>query len=145
MGYEQQIARELGASFDVIGCQCTGDGVSIELASGHPVAYGAFKDLADLVIETLSRADARLLCGVINRVDHGRLGAAADTLGHSRSGADVGFWSLLFNSLLKKPLGKITGGTRLLPVMYFYQGIVLDLQLAAKASNLRLESIPEPN
>ena len=78
-------------------------------------------------------------------MDHCRLGAVADALGQDRSGGDVGFWSLLFGSLAKKAMDKITGGARLRPVMYFYQGIVLDLQLAAKASNLRLEPIPEPH
>lgn len=145
MGYEQQITRALASRFDIVGCQCTSDGVSIELTSGHSVAYGAFKDLADLVIETISRTEARLICGVINRVDHGRLAAVADTLGQNRSSGDLGFWSLLFGGLVKKAMDKITGGTRLRPVMYFYQGIVLDLQLAAKASNLRLEPLPEPN
>ena len=145
MGYEKQITRALASSFDIVGCHCTSDGVSIELASGHPVAYGAFKDLADLVIETISSTDARLICGVINRVDHSRLGAVADTLGQNRSVGEAGFWRLLFASLAKKAMNKITGGARLRPVMYFYQGIVLDLQLAAKAGNLRREPIPEPN
>ena len=84
-----------------------------------------------------------MVYGVINRVDHSRLGAVADALGQDRYGGDVGFWSLLFRSLVKKAMDKITGGTRLRPVMYFYQGIVLDLQLAAKAGNLRLEPMPE--
>ncbi len=145
VGFEQQIIRALASSFDIVACQCTSDGVSIELASSHPVAYGAFKDLADLVIETVSSTDARLICGVINRVDQSRLGAVADTLGQNRSGGETGFWRLLFGSLAKKAMDKITGGTRLRPVMYFYQGIVLDLQLAAKAGNLRREPIPEPN
>ena len=145
IGYEKQITQALSPSFDVVGYRCTSTGVSIELASGHPVAYCAFKDLADLVIETISRLDARLLSGVINRVDHSRLGAVADALVQNHSGADAGSWSLLFRSMLKKTMSRITGGARLRPVMYFYQGIVLDLQLAAKANNLRMKPMQEPN
>ena len=86
-GQEGQIVRELGqelsAGFPVKQCRSNRDGMIVELVSSHPLAYGALKDLADLIEQSLSRRGAQLKSGVINQAVPGLVGAAASAVIHA--------------------------------------------------------------
>ena len=53
-GSESQIVRQLQTAFPVSSCQPTRTGLTMRLISAHPFAYGALKDFADLVANTLT-------------------------------------------------------------------------------------------
>ena len=63
------IARSLSQSFPVTGFRRNEAAVLIDLESRFPLAYGALKDLADLVIDRATEMNLRLLSAVIHQVD----------------------------------------------------------------------------
>ncbi len=65
------IARSLSQRFSVTGFRCNEAAVHIDLESSCPLAYGALKDLADLVIDRATEMNLRLLSAVIQQVDLG--------------------------------------------------------------------------
>jgi hypothetical protein len=149
IGYEEQIVQSLSRNFDIRICHCTDTGFTVGLPSNHPLAYGAIKDLADLVVEVLSDLHLRLLSGVINRIDGSSSGALADVLRRglisSGSGTKKGILRHLGAGLLGKIIDGVFGGTQLVPVLYFHQDVVIDLVLAAKARSTRIEAVPKLN
>ncbi|MFQ6027573.1 MAG: hypothetical protein ACE5Q6_08780 [Dehalococcoidia bacterium] len=114
-GAEQQIAEALGQNFNVGSCQGNDTGFVVEVVSNHELAYGALKDLADLVESAVSEAGSSLTSGVISRVDRNLLSVLSDTLGP---------WGQRFDRLF--------GWTRLVTLMFFHQNVTFDLFLAAK-------------
>ena len=133
-GQEGEIVRELGqelsVGFPVKQCRSNRDGITVELVSSHPLAYGALKDLADLIEQSLSRRGAQLKSGVINQVVPGIVGAAASAVIHALERRAVA--RPLLTGLLGRFAARIFGPARPVPVMYFHWGLSLDLMLVGK-------------
>jgi len=127
------IARSLSLSFPVTGFRCSETAVLIELESRAPLAYGALKDLADLVIDRATELNLRLLSAVIQQVDLGPEALSVELLG-GRLARFIG-----------GVLGSTLGIKRYTPVMYFYQNMVIDLQLAARVNNRQMKPVAELN
>ena len=129
-GQEGRIAAELSRSFPVKQCRPHRAGLTVELASAHPLAYGALKDLADLLEQSLARQGSQLKAGVINRVAPGPVGSAANSVLQAlerRAGAQP--W---LTGLLGRFAARVGGPARPVPVMYFHWGLDIDLMLAGK-------------
>jgi hypothetical protein len=143
--HEEYILRSLRDSFNVTGWHCAGADLTMEIRSDHPLAYGVFKDLAELVKQTLAQRNLRLRSGAVYRVERHPLSALAEALGpgsfDSLAGAGkgpAGLWQRLAEGLL--------GGPRLTPEMFFYGEVSLDLVLSAKARRLAARrAAPEAN
>lgn len=106
------IAAAVGRSFPAQDCRINPEGLTVALTAAHPLAYGALKDLADLLERELAQRGAPLQSGVI------------------RQRAAVNPWRLAVNALaqiLGRPLPY-----RAAPVMYFQRGLGLDLMLNAR-------------
>ena len=127
------IARSLSQSFPVTGFRCNEAAVLIDLESRFPLAYGALKDLADLVIDRATELNLRLLSAVIQQVDLGPEALSVEPLG-GRLGR-----------IIARTLGRTLGIKRYTPVMYFYQNMVVDLQLAARVNNRQMKPVAELN
>jgi hypothetical protein len=149
VGYEEEIVQALRDDFNVARYSCTSTGFTLEVRSEHPLAYGVFKDVADLVKETLIERNLRLLSGAIHRVERNSLSAAVDAFilrtGDSVKGTRNGVLSFRCLDLLQKFVDGPLGGTRLVPVMFFYGEMFIDLVLSAKARRLAMRTVPEPN
>ena len=128
-GDAEGIARSLSQSFPVTGFRCNQAAVFIDLESRLPLAYGALKDLADLVIDRATEMNLRLLSAVIQKVDSGPEGLSLEPLG----------------GRLGRMFGRTLGIKRYTPVMYFYQNMVVDLQLAARVNNRQMKAVAELN
>jgi len=127
------IARSLSQSFPVTGFRCNEAAVLIDLESRFPLAYGALKDLADLVIDRATELNLRLLSAVIQQVDLGPEALSVEPLGGRLS------------RIIARTLGRTLGIKRYTPVMYFYQNMVIDLQLAARVNNRQMKPVAELN
>ena len=123
------IARSLSQSFPVTGFRRNEAAVLIDLESRFPLAYGALKDLADLVIDRATEMNLRLLSAVIHQVDLGPETLSVEPLG----------------GRLGRSIGRILGIKRYTPVMYFYQNMVVDLQLAARVNSRQMKPVAELN
>ena len=132
-GDAEGLARSLSQSFPVTGFRCNEAAVLIDVESRLPLAYGALKDLADLVIDRATEMNLRLLSAVIQQVDLGPEALSVEPLG-GRLGRIIG-----------RILGRILGIKRYTPVMYFYQNMVVDLQLAARVNNRQMKPVAELN
>ena len=109
---EPALAAALRRSFPVQDCRLSRDGLTVALAASHPLAYGALKDLADLLERELAARGAQLQSGVIRQaVAASPLRAAVNALAH----------------FLGRPRPQ-----RAAPVMYFHWGLNLDLLLNAR-------------
>lgn len=139
IGHEDRLCNSLKQSFDVRTCRATRGGLDIELQSGHPLAHGVFKDVADAVIQLLSELNAPVSSGVIYQ-------------------ADRGWWSSILKAVFKNDLDRpnsfaasikrlietALGGARLAPVFYFYRNVSLDLALNAKVAQMQQRGQMEP-
>ncbi len=132
-GDAEGLARSLSQSFPVTGFRCNEAGVLIDVESRLPLAYGALKDLADLVIDRATEMNLRLLSAVIQQVDLGPEALSVEPLG-GRLGRIIG-----------RTLGRTLGIKRYTPVMYFYQNMVVDLQLAARVNSRQMKPVAELN
>ena len=128
-GDAEGIARSLSQSFPVTGFRCNQAAVFIDLESRLPLAYGALKDLADLVIDRATEMNLRRLSAVIQKVDSGPEALSLEPLG----------------GRLGRMFGRTLGIKRYTPVMYFYQNMVVDLQLAARVNNRQMKAVAELN
>lgn len=132
-GDAEGLARSLSQSFPVTGFRCNEAAVLIDVESRLPLAYGALKDLADLVIDRATEMNLRLLSAVIQQVDLGPEALSVEPLG-GRLGRIIG-----------RTLGRTLGIKRYTPVMYFYQNMVVDLQLAARVNSRQMKPVAELN
>ena len=132
-GDAEGIARSLSQSFSVTGFRCNEAAVLIDLESRFPLPYGALKDLADLVIDRATEMNLRLLSAVIQQVDLGPEGFSLEPLGGR------------LERIIGRILGRTLGIKRNTPVMYFYQNMVVDLQLAARVSSRQMKPVAELN
>ena len=149
VGHEEEIVQSLSQNFKVNKCSCDSTGVTLELGYNHPLADGAFKDLADLLIEVLDEQKSRLHSGVINRVEKGSLSTVVGAFNRGITRRMLESGNVVFSFLTGRSLGRIAGGvfgeTRLVPVMHFYREVILDLMLAAKARHTSKSSITSSN
>ena len=132
-----EIVEALRPVFNLTGYACSGNSLTVELESSHPLADGVFKDLADALIDQLTCRGLRLRSGVINRVDHNPLGTFIGVLGRQipQKALDTGAAvceKLTGFPVVRSPGGALSGG-RLVPVMFFHRDVVLDLLLSAKS------------
>jgi hypothetical protein len=126
---EDRILHTLNQDFAVKSCQAGDGSLSIEIQSGHALAHGVFKDLADAVIQTLSDLDCRVSCGTIYQ-----------TCASSGEGL---LWSVTSRAI-RKALAWALSQPRPAPVFYFYRDVYLDLALEAKARQLQQRQPMEP-
>jgi hypothetical protein len=135
-----EIVDSLQDRFNISQHSCSGATLTVELAYGHPLANGVFKDLADALIDALTDRKLELRSGVINRVQQNWLATLIGALNRKLSrgarltGAAV--LGMFIGLSLVKATGGSLGGSRLVPVMYFHQDVVLDLMLSAKARHI---------
>ena len=129
-GQEGRLAAELAQSFPVAGCRADKDWLTIELVSGHRLAYGALKDLADAIEQSLSGQGSQLRSGVVNRIVLGPVAAAARSVVAALERRAVA--RPLLAGLLGRLAARIAGPARLVPEMYFHWGVTFDLALAGK-------------
>lgn len=108
------LAVAVGRSFAVGEWRFAAEGLTVELAAAQPLAYGALKDLADLLERELAERGARLESGVVRQ-------AAAESPARAAVNA------------LARWLGR-PRGFRGRPVMYFHWGLELDLALNGRLS-----------
>ena len=121
-GYESQVARQLRTAFPVTGCRNTRNGLAIRLVATRPFADGALKDFADLVCDTLTSLGIRITAGVVRLVTRQR----PDPAGVLHRIQDV---AATLIGLDLRPVREV-------PVLYFYRGLRLDLDLSARLQAL---------
>lgn len=144
---QEEIVQALREGFNVATDSFTSTGFTLEIRSEHPLAYGVFKDVADLVKATLTERNLRLLSGAIQRVERNSLSAAVDAFifgnGNGVKGTGAGAFSFLASTPFQKFVHGLLGGTRLVPEMYFYGEVHIDLVLSDKARRLAMSTVTE--
>ena len=146
-GLESAILGFLRNYFSVTSCNVDERGVSLEIISEHQIAYGAIKDLADLIVDVLSQNDVEFQQGVINRVEHGYVPLLNKifnsetitnyvlTLGRS--------WTSIAGEAARSVVIGIFGGPRLVPEMYFHGDVLLDLMLTTRSNKTSINGVTE--
>ena len=119
-GYESQIVRQLQTAFPVASCQSTRNGLLVRLISSHSFADGALKDFADLVADTLAGLGIAMTVGVVRRVTRQATGQSAALHKMQEMAATI--------------IGLDLRPVREIPVLYFYKGLRLDLDLSDRLS-----------
>ena len=147
IGLEDTILKFLGDYFNVTECSVDNQGMTLALKSNHPIAYGAIKDLADLIVEVLNMNGIEFRQGVINRVEHGYARfvykvinsemIANYVLGLCRA------WSSMAGNAVKDLIANMFGGTRLVPEMYFHGDVLLDAMLSARVKQLSADGLTD--
>jgi len=145
IGLEDTILKFLSDYFNVTACSINNQGMILELKSNHPIAYGAIKDLADLIVEVLNTNGIEFRQGVINRVEQGYAQfvykvinsemIANYILGLCRA------WSSIVGNAVKDIIANMFGGTRLVPEMYFHGDVLLDAMLSARIKHLSTDGV----
>lgn len=130
LGQESQLTEELARSFPVERCWTDRDWLTIEVVSGHRLAYGALKDLADSVQQCLSSRGSQLKSGIIHRTVLGPVASMARSVIMALERRSVA--RPLLTGLLGRLAARIAGPARLVPEMYFHWGLTFDLALAGK-------------
>tara|TARA_B100001013_G_scaffold259718_1_gene162780 strand:+ start:206 stop:634 length:429 start_codon:yes stop_codon:yes gene_type:complete len=120
------ISNSLRKSFDVAGHNIRNDILLLDIASNFPLGYGALKDMADLIIDELSSLNINLLNAVIQRVDPGPAGLLAD-------------------GKISRLIGKMISIKHHTPLMYFYQNMIIDLQLSSRVKRINMSPVAELN
>ena len=120
------ISNSLRKSFNVAGHNIRNDILLLDIASNFPLGYGALKDMADLIIDELSSLNINLLNAVIQRVDPGPAGLLAD-------------------GKISRLIGKMISIKHHTPLMYFYQNMIIDLQLSSRVKRINMSPVAELN
>ena len=128
VGHEGELVRVLGQNFAVRTCETTRSGLSIGLEYSHSLAHGTFKDLADEVIQSLSRLGSNVSSGVVYRADTTAWGRVMESFSKRLS-----FGGKSINAMVRAAFS----GTRLTPEFYFYRNVCLDLILNTKAKQFQ--------
>ena len=129
-GQESQLTTELARDFPVARCWTERDWLTIEVVSGHRLAYGALKDLADSIQQSLSVRGSQLKSAVIHRMVLGPVALAARSVLFALERRSVA--RPLLTGLLGRLAARISGPVRWVPEMYFHWGITFDLALAGR-------------
>ena len=130
LGQESQLTKELAQSFPVERCWTDRDWLTIELVSGHRLANGTLKDLADSIQQCLSSRGFQLKSGIVHRMVLGPVAAGARSVIAALERRSVA--RPLLTGLLGRLATRISSPARLVPEMYFHWGITLDLALAGR-------------
>lgn len=117
-GAEAEITRQLRTAFPVTNCRNTPTGLALRLTSGHQYAYGALRDFADLIAETLTHMGISMTSGVVRLVTRGTPG-------------EEGVWHRVQDATAAL-VGLDLRSERETPVLYFYKGLRFDLDLSAR-------------
>ena len=125
-GAEAEITRQLRTAFPVTNCRNTPTGLSLRLTAGHPYAYGALRDFADLIAETLARLGISMTSGVVRLVTRGTPG-------------EEGVWHRVQDATAAL-VGLDLRPERETPVLYFYKGLRFDLDLSARMKGVGRKS-----
>ena len=105
------------------------DTLIVDISSNLPLAYGALKDMADLVIDQLSTLNINLLNAVIQKLDPSPIDPLAPIIGRRA-----------YNLIQK--FAHIEHHT---PLMYFYQNMIIDLQLSSRIKHINMKPVAELN
>jgi hypothetical protein len=105
------------------------DTLIVDISSNFPLAYGALKDMADLVIDQLSTLNINLLNAVIQKVNPNPIDLLSSILGRRTC------------QLIKK-IARMEHPT---PLMYFYQNMIIDLQLSSRIERINMNPVAELN
>ena len=124
-----QVANSLKKSFDVTGHKMQRDTLIVDISSNLPLAYGALKDMADLVIDQLSTLNINLLNAVIQKLDPSPIDLLAPIIGRRA-----------YNLIQK--FARIEHHT---PLMYIYQNMIIDLQLSSRIKHINMKPVAELN
>ena len=125
-GAQAEITGQLRTAFPVTNCRITPTGLSLRLTAGHPYAYGALRDFADLVAETLTRLGINMTSGVVRLVTRGTPG-------------EDGVWHRVQDATASL-VGLDLRPERETPVLYFYKGLRFDLDLSARLKAVSTKS-----
>ena len=117
---DSQIVGTLGRDFQIGAFRRHESGFVVEVESEHSLAYGALKDLADLVDQAVSQAGSRLTSGVISRVERNQISVLLEALGP-----------------LGRGINRFFGWSKLVTVMFFQQDLTFDLFLNARLGQLQ--------
>lgn len=117
-GAEAEITRQLRTAFPVTNCRNTPTGLSLRLTAAHQYAYGALRDFADLIADTLTRLGIGMTSGVVRLVSRGTPG-------------EEGVWHRVQDATAAL-VGLDLRPERETPVLYFYKGLRFDLDLSAR-------------
>ena len=123
------VTNSLKKSFDVTGHKMQRDTLIVDISSNLPLAYGALKDMADLVIDQLSTLNINLLNAVIQKLDPSPIDLLAPIIGRRA-----------YNLIQK--FARIEHHT---PLMYFYQNMIIDLQLSSRIERINMKPVAELN
>lgn len=125
-GTEAEITRQLRTAFPVTHCRNTPTGLSLRMTSGHLYAYGALRDFADLIAETLTSLGVSMTSGVVRLVTRGTPG-------------EEGVWHRVQDATAAL-VGLDLRPERETPVLYFYKGSRFDLDLSARMQGVGRKS-----
>jgi hypothetical protein len=146
-GLESVIVGFLSDYFSVTSCNVDKRGVSLEIISEHPIAYGSIKDLADLIVNVLSKNDVEFQQGVINRVEHW-YAHLVDKIFNSETIANFVLtlgrsWTSIAGEAARNVVIRIFGRPRLVPEMYFHGDVLLDLMLTTRSNKTSINGVTE--
>ena len=125
-GAEAEIAQRLRTAFPVTNCRHTPTGLALRLTAGHQYAYGALRDFADLIADTLTRLGISMTSGVVRLVTRGAPG-------------EEGVWHRVQDATAAL-VGLDLRPERETPVLYFYKGLRFDLDLSARLKGVSRKS-----
>ena len=123
------VTNSLKKSFNVTGHKMQRDTLIVDISSNLPLAYGALKDMADLVIDQLTTLNINLLNAVIQKLDPSPIDLLAPVIGRRA-----------YNLIQK--FARIEHHT---PLMYFYQNMIIDLQLSSRIKHINMKPVAELN
>ncbi len=121
-GAQAEITRQLRTAFPVTNCRNTPTGLALRLTSGHQYAYGALRDFADLIADTLTRLGISMTSGVVRLVTRGAPG-------------EEGVWHRVQDATAAL-VGFDLRPEQETPVLYFYKGLRFDLDLSARLKGM---------
>ena len=121
-GAEVEITQQLRSSFPVTYCRNTPTGLTLRVTAGHQYAYGALRDFADLIADTLARLEISMTSGVVRLVTRGTPG-------------EEGMWHRVQDATAAL-VGLDLRPERETPVLYFYKGLRFDLDLSARLKDV---------
>ena len=125
-GAGAEITQRLRSAFPVTNCRNTPTGLMLRVTAGHQYAYGALRDFADLIADTLTRLGISMTSGVVRLVTRGTPG-------------EEGMWHRVQDATAAL-VGLDLRPERETPVLYFYKGLRFDLDLPARLKDVSRKS-----
>ena len=125
-GAGAEITQRLRPAFPVTNCRNTPTGLTLRVTAGHQYAYGALRDFADLIADTLARLGISMTSGVVRLVTKG-------------TPREEGIWHRVQDATAAL-VGLDLRPERETPVLYFYKGLRFDLDLSARLKDVSRKS-----